>query len=348
MIDEEILYDLGHQHGLEYLGTVQADELDKDDIVKFSRWIASNMHGDMKYLERFSPDLTVQFPWASSVIFYMLPYPQIQHQVKIGYGWISAYAIWRDYHRVFDSRLRKICQQLKKKFPKHRFQGYADAAPVLEKALAKNLSENLFQGKNTLLIHKELGSYFLLGEILTSLQLPKRDRKVTNMRCGACTQCVTICPTAAIKEGYLDSKVCISYLTIEHKAHFDIDQIKMVGNWLFGCDICQTCCPFNHKLAVRSYNGFKSEESRLIPYFPVLAALNMNEAEFTQRFTGTPVMRSKRSGFVRNAIAVAANQDIKSFKHEIMRLADEQDPVIALTAQNALRVKASSTLVVLT
>lgn len=221
-------------------------------------------------------------------------------------GRVARYAqVGADYHDTIRSRLRSLCAWLTHESPGCTARGVVDTAPLLERDFARLAGLGWF-GKNTLLIHKRLGSWLFLAGILTDLDLPPDERFGTS-HCGTCTRCLEACPTQAFPEPYvLDARRCIAYWTIEHRGSIPEPIRPKIGDWLFGCDVCQEVCPWNRKAPSATDPQMRSREE-LSAINPV-ELLSMNEAGFRSRFRGTPLSRPRRAGLARNAAIVLGNR----------------------------------------
>jgi epoxyqueuosine reductase len=272
----------------------------------FADWLAQGYAGEMHYLardprHRLNP--TLPFPQARSVICLGYPYapprlPDIdwRHQLR---GRIAAYAAGIDYHETIKAKLFTLVRFLKDRFPDLWARPYVDTGPLLEREWAYRSGLGWF-GKNTMLLHKQAGSWFFLAEILVSLDLAGEG--IPRAHCGKCTRCLTDCPTGALDQGYvLKAPLCISYLTIEHKGPIPRELRPQLGNWIFGCDICQDVCPWNEKFA-RPREDLVDE---LFPPLPALLALD--EAGFRARFGRSAIRRTKRRGLLRNVAVALGN-----------------------------------------
>ena len=214
-------------------------------------WLDSGKHGDMHYLERRfdeRTDVTQFLPGAKSVVCvaanYKTPEPEVEPQPGTT-GIVARYARARDYHDWFKPRLYQIADWLREVMPGCSTKCGVDTVPVLERELAARAGIG-YVGKNTCVIDPEIGSWLLLGEVVTTLELPY-DQPMLD-RCGTCTRCIDACPTAALTPYMIDATRCISYLTIERQQPSTDDSLALpTGNWLFGCDICQDVCPHNRK-----------------------------------------------------------------------------------------------------
>lgn len=210
------------------------------------------------------------------------------------------YARGQDYHKALEPPLRELAGYFKVLGGRNTLvKSYIDYGPVPERELAQRAGLGWI-GKNTMLIDPQRGSYFFIATVLTDLDLAL-DQPFFADRCGTCTRCLDACPTQAFwAERVLDSRLCISYLTIEHRGEIDAALHPSVGDWIFGCDVCQDVCPWNHKFAQES-------EDRALPFEPAFAdldlrtLLDMSDGEFDRRYSGTPLRRPGAAGMRRNA-----------------------------------------------
>ena len=272
----------------------------------FKDWLARGFAGEMRYLAREPQrriDPHIPFPEARSVICLGFPYappvlPRIdwQHELR---GRLAAYAAGADYHDVIQKKLQRFVAFLQDRQPGMWARPYVDTGPLLERDWAYRSGLGWF-GKNTMLLHKARGSWFFLAEILVSLDLEGQGRPSDH--CGSCTRCLDDCPTDALADGYiLKSPLCISYLTIEHRGPIPHGLRPKLGNWIFGCDICQEVCPWNTKFG-RPRHELVDE---LFPSLPEL--LRLDEDGFRARFRRSAVWRTKRRGLLRNVAVALGN-----------------------------------------
>ncbi|RMH11536.1 MAG: tRNA epoxyqueuosine(34) reductase QueG, partial [Planctomycetota bacterium] len=215
------------------------------------RWLKRGEHGSMAYMARYTDvrtDVRLLLEGARSVVMVADLYATrgaAPDESRSGFGRVARYARGRDYHKVIKKRLHQLSDELAGQYPGHRFRTFVDTAPVLERELAARCGIG-WQGKHTLTIHPQLGSYLLLGGIVTTLELeppPEQPKAVDH--CGTCTRCIDACPTQAIRPYHVDARKCISYLTIEHRGTIDPEFHEPMGDWIFGCDVCQEVCPHN-------------------------------------------------------------------------------------------------------
>jgi epoxyqueuosine reductase len=216
-------------------------------------------------------------------------------------GYISRYALGRDYHKLMRHRLQKLAERIREVVGEFGHRAYVDSAPVLEKALARNAGLGWI-GKHTLLINRHAGSYFFLGELYTDLPLPV-DPPATSEHCGTCTRCIDVCPTQAILGPYrLDARRCISYLTIELKGSIPEELRAPMGNRIFGCDDCQLVCPWNKFAQDATDPDFAPRHS--LDGAKLVELFGWSEEEFLRRTEGMAIRRTGYEGWLRN-IAVA-------------------------------------------
>lgn len=274
-----------------------------------TEWIAHGYAGEMHYLpqreEAYEHPRHVLEGVKSLIVLgtnYRTedPRPPEPGQARVSrYAWGSA-----DYHDLLRNRLKALGDELHEQRPGCRTRGVVDTAPLLERDFARLAGLGWF-GKNTLLINKHRGSWLFLSALLTDVELAY-DQPHHTTHCGTCRRCLDACPTDAFPEPYvLDARRCISYLTIELREPIPSDLRKGMGDWLFGCDICQDVCPWNNKSPITSEPVFQPKPD-LTPA-DALAILQMDETQFRERFRKTPLARPKRAGILRNAAIVVGN-----------------------------------------
>jgi epoxyqueuosine reductase len=309
----------------------------------FHDWISKGFQGGMTYLDRPDTikkrsDPRVIFPECKSVIMLGMQYAQnIESEISNPDFQIASYARHEDYHLVIPQRLKILSSSI---FDFSSGQSTCvastDSAPVLERDLAQRAGLGWI-GKNSCLISPLSGSFFLLAEIFTNLELPP-DEPFETDRCGNCRRCIEACPTGCIQsDRTLDARSCISYLTIEKKGNIPIHLRPKIGNWLFGCDICQSVCPWNKKILKTRF--FSLPLMSIDPGARSLAKIiKMDENEFQNAFSGSPLLRSKRQGIIRNAAVVLGNfPDSKDYPVLENIIASETDPVIQTHTAWALK-----------
>lgn len=245
---------------------------------------------------------------------------------------IARYAMGtRDYHDVIREKLRQLAYVLHELQPGCQTRGVVDTAPLLERDFARLAGLGWF-GKNTLLIHKRWGSELFLAALLTDCDL-EPDQPFETQHCGTCTRCLDVCPTGAFPEPYvLDATKCISYLTIElRNAPIPVELRLAMGEWLFGCDECQTVCPWNHKAPASRVPEFQAD--------PQLASRSLHEwlsltpEQFKQQLGATPLSRPGWQGIIRNACIAAGNSGEKTLLPALHLLAQQSDPIVSEAAQ---------------
>lgn len=294
-----------------------------------SAFLQAGYHGDMAWMEtraaeRASPILL--WPDVKSILLlgmnYAPAHDPMQHLQARSHGLISAYAQGADYHDVLKPRLKQIASVLAQYGGQAKV--FVDTAPVMEKPLAQ-ASGLGWQGKHTVLVSREFGSWLFLGAIFTDLELPPDDAEHTH--CGSCTRCLDICPTNAFPQAYqLDARKCISYLTIEHKGPIPHELRSKFGNRIFGCDDCLAVCPWN-KFAQASREQ-QLISRRDIGLMPLSELLQLDDASFRKLFVKTPVKRTGRDRFIRNCIIAAGNSsDTALIPYLLMLLSDDSELV---------------------
>jgi epoxyqueuosine reductase len=304
----------------------------------FLLWLAQGYAGTMEYLER-TAHLRINpaelLPDARSALVVGLNYAPAELP-NTDYR-IARYALGDDYHAIIREKLETLLGSLQAIEPSAQGCVCVDSAPVLERDLAL-LAGLGWYGKNTCLINTHRGSYFFLGVLLLTLEL-EYDSPAQG-GCGTCRLCIDACPTGALVEPYrLDARRCISYLTIERRDSIPTEYRAAIGEWLFGCDICQEVCPFNRPRAHQPLRAQPTTEPRLQPRpLPTLTEiLQMDEAEFAERFRGSAIKRTKWRGLVRNALIVAGNKRDPALRSLIERFLHHEDPVLREAAEWAIQ-----------
>lgn len=283
------------------------------DYARYREWLGRGYAGPLHYLRRQREarrDPRALLPEARSIVLvsmnYHLPDAGSRAPREPGRGWISRYAWGRDYHRVLGHRLRDAGNLLLREWGGRHSRVCVDVLPLLERSLAAAAGLGWI-GKNTLLIDPQLGSYCFLGALLTDLELPP-DAPVAD-RCGSCTACLEACPTGALhpdRPGWLDARLCISTLTIEAKGPFAPETAALIGDHVFGCDICQEVCPWNREAPTTREPELAARPGLQRPLLGELLALD--RASFLERFAGSALLRAGERRLARNAAAALANQ----------------------------------------
>ncbi|MBZ0318773.1 MAG: tRNA epoxyqueuosine(34) reductase QueG [Anaerolineae bacterium] len=301
----------------------------------YLKWVEANQYGEMGYLARPDriarrQDLSVILPHAHSLIIVALDYSTLQPPADLlndpMRGRISNYAWGVDYHEIMTPRLEQLAGWLRAQLPPDeamQWRVYVDTGPILERSHAQQAGLG-FIGKNTMLIHPRAGSHFFLGEILTTYAFDEYATPHRETMCGSCTRCLNACPTNAFPQPYvLDARKCISYLTIELKNTIPIDLRPQMGNWVYGCDICQQVCPWN-RFAVQTLETdfFPAMSDQMAP--PLMELLTLTDETFSERFTQSPILRIGRARLVRNACVAAGNSGQGTFL-EVLRGLIEYD-----------------------
>ena len=274
----------------------------------FRQWLDSGQAGSMDYLaERFAErtDPAVYLPGAASVICVAINYyaPLEQPDDARRSGRIARYALGDDYHELIKQRLHALADWLRQIVPEAQTRCSVDTAPVMEKELAVRAGIG-WLGKNTCVIDEQLGSWLLLGEILTTLPLPPDEPAID--RCGTCRRCIDACPTQAIVEPYrLDASRCISYFTIEHRGGIKPQTASKFGDWIYGCDICQDVCPWNRGAAPTSDPSLRPRWAT--GSMDLATVLNWTQDDYRRELRGSAMKRVKLPILQRNAAIAAAN-----------------------------------------
>jgi epoxyqueuosine reductase len=254
----------------------------------FRQWLDQGRAGTMDYLAaRFEErtDPTTYFPGAKSAICvainYYVPLEVLPASERANHGRVARYALGDDYHDLIKGRLYQLADWVREAAPEAETKCAVDTAPILERELAARAGIG-WVGKNTCVINPRIGSWIFLGEVLTTLELLP-DSPLTD-HCGTCTRCIDACPTDALSTPYqLDARKCISYLTIEHRGKISAGDQALLGDWLYGCDICQDVCPWNHRAAGTTDPAFQ-------PRFPT-GTLNLAEVSSWQPGEPNPALR---------------------------------------------------------
>jgi epoxyqueuosine reductase len=369
------IIDRASAHGFDLCGVTRAETFAELDLTR--EWLAQGYAGEMKYLSdprRADPQNVM--PGLRSVIVcalnYNSPAPRsvdaAQPEGSDPRGWISRYAWGQDYHDVLHQKLQGLASSLSERFTEpHESRVYADTGPLHERVFAKHAGLG-WLGKNTLLLNAKLGSWFFLGTILTTLDIPPTlgpaEAPPPDL-CGSCTKCIDACPTGALIQPYvMDARLCISYLTIELRTSIPDALREPMGRHVFGCDICQDVCPWNRRAPVTHAEAFQprtfpqskgdqpsgaatagtadaKEESLFLPRLEWLAS--MNEDQFRAVFRGSPIKRTKWRGLVRNACIALGNSAPAPGTSEhatsctlLKQLASSSEPLISESARWAL------------
>ena len=304
----------------------------------YKSWVDKGYAGEMGYLTRNldrRQDPTLLVPGARSIVCVGLNY-RPDNQVlsdETPSGRISCYARGDDYHDVMKGRLIDLQKEITSLAPGTVGRAYVDTGPVLEREFAARAGLGWF-GKHTNLIEKHTGSWFFLGELILTVELDP-DPPATD-HCGTCTRCIDACPTEAIVEPYvLDSNRCISYLTIELKGPIPNDLREGVGDWVYGCDVCQDVCPWNEKHAVPTSDpAFQARPGFDRPSLRDL--LSLDQEAFSSQFRKSPIKRTKRRGLLRNAAVALGNVGTHRDVPALSKALSDQEPLVREHAAWAL------------
>jgi epoxyqueuosine reductase len=343
----------GRARALGFAGVGITAAVAADGFDRLRAWLEHGYAGDMDYLHsradaRRHPDSIL--PGVRSVVMVAMSYAPVvsgqwsvvskdearsaseesssslttDHRPLTTVGRVARYAHGPDYHRVLWDRLNELAAWLEAEQPGCRACGVADTAPLLERDFARRAGLGWI-AKNTMLIDRRLGSYTVLGGLLTDLEL-QPDAPFTASHCGTCTACLDACPTQAFPAaGVLDARRCISYLTIELRGPVPEELRPGLGDWVFGCDVCQEVCPWNRKAA--------PGHAALAPRADLMALdpaelLGLNEEEFRRRFRGTALWRAKRRGLLRNAALVLGNVGGAEALPALRRALEDAEPLV--------------------
>ncbi len=336
------------QLGFSVIGVATAEPSPR--LNSYLRWIEAGMHGEMSYMAREDrvarrTDLNLILPAARTLIMVAMDYHAVELPVEIATdpsrGRISNYAWGADYHVILLEKLAMLVDFIRKlTHGEARARAYVDTGAILERSHAQQAGLG-FYGKNTMLIHPRRGSYFFLGEVITTAAIAP-DFPAPMPGCGRCTRCLAACPTHAFPEPYvLDGRRCISYLTIEHQGFIARELRPLMHNWVYGCDVCQQVCPWQRFTQPSDEAGFSPASiDRAAP--PLESLLQLDQRSFRERYHATAIYRIKRDRLVRNACIAAGNSGITDFAGLLARLLQDGSPLVrghAAWALGRLRVR---------
>ncbi|HKI86012.1 MAG TPA: tRNA epoxyqueuosine(34) reductase QueG, partial [Thermoanaerobaculia bacterium] len=310
----------------------------------YREWLERGDQAGMAYLERRVEerlDPRKLLPGAKSALCVTWRYAPLAGEGPEAKGdlWpgVALYARGDDYHDLILGRLRRLSSKIEEAFPGTKSRAYVDTGPVLERELAARAGLG-WQGKNTCLLHPKDGSYFFLAEILLTLDLAPAP-PVADL-CGSCTRCLEACPTGALPEPYrLDSRRCISYWTIEHRGEIPEEVREWLGQWIFGCDICQQACPWNWKRPrpiERSDRPELSAPERRAD-LDLIGLLRLSREEYVERFRGSALKRAKLEGLKRNAAIAMGNRGDQRYVPALTEATSDENPTVRFAADWALR-----------
>lgn len=327
-VTSHLVRQLAAEVGFQLAGVTSAAVV--PDFDRFRGWVDRGLQGEMRYLADHRADVRSDMKSLLADIKSVISVGMLyvgQATSSPGAAHIAAYADGEDYHGVIRHRLETLAARLSEHAP-FEWRACVDTVPLLERSIARQAGLGWI-GKNTCLINQEKGSFFLLGELLTTLEIapdPALDVPPPD-RCGTCTRCIDACPTNAIVPspdgGFeLDARRCISYFTIELRGAVPEEHRAAIGNNVFGCDICQDVCPWNDP-----------EKNHIIPLADLAA---LSKSEFHGRYRHTAVSRAKYSGFLRNVAIAMGNSGLTEFRDPLERMAAGEDALVAEHARWAL------------
>jgi len=326
--------------GFAKMGICRPDAI-PEAAARLADFIADGRHGQMGWMaERMNwrGDPSALWPEAKSVIMLAEPYTPDDDPLaaldRHDRATISVYARNRDYHDLVKKRLKHLGRWLLDQTPGAEIKVFVDTAPVMEKPLAQAAGLG-WQGKHTNLLSRDLGNWFFLGAIFTTIDLPPDTPE--DEHCGSCTACLDICPTGAFPAPFqLDARRCISYLTIEHKGPVDRDLRALMGNRIYGCDDCLAICPWNKFAQAATELRYAARPELVSPKLADLATLD--DAGFRALFSGNPIKRIGRDRFVRNVLYAIGNSGEPSLVAVAQSLVDDPDDAVADAARWAVEM----------
>lgn len=325
--------------GFDIAGCVSVTDL--PNISKnFIPWLEAGFHGDLNWLinnaEKRSTVTKIMTDVGSAFVVGLNYAPDKNPLSILNYpnqGAISVYAQNDDYHDVMKKRLKSVAHQLNTDFSMN-VRIFVDTAPVHEKSLAQTAGIG-WQGKHTNLVSRQYGSWLFLGVLLCD-RIFESDVSEIN-HCGSCTKCLTACPTDAFINPYMmDARKCISYLTIEYKGVFPQDLAKKIGNYIYGCDICLSVCPWNKFAQTASESAFHARHIANNP--PLQELIVLNDAEFRTLFAKSPIKRIGHDRFIRNILNAMGNSGNTEFMPYITPFLTHENDVVRITAGRALEL----------
>ena len=304
-------------------------EVPAKSVEKYKNWLSLGYEGEMSYMRRNvekRSDLDLVLSEVKSVVCLRTNYLTADKGMEFihdkEHGDISLYALNEDYHDVLAQRHQKLEKKIKEEFSGCQTKPYVDTGPILEKSLAKNAGLGWI-GKHTNLITENVGSYYFLSEILVDAVMEPSEPSLD--KCGTCRSCIDICPTQAIVAPYvLDSRKCISYLTIELKGVIPVEFRKAMGNHIYGCDDCQIVCPWNSFAVKTDEESFRARDGS----FQLIELMRLNDEAFSKRFKKSPVKRTKRRGLLRNVAVALGNSGNFSAVDPLIDALSDHEPLI--------------------
>ncbi len=341
---KQVIKEQAKQLGFSLVGVTSCDTLPHADV--FETWLELGRHGEMTYLGtsrsrecRAHPQMLL--PGCRSVLVLGMRYPtppplKSNPSNDLGLrGKIASYAWGEDYHDILPQKLRKLVEfietQVGHPVPNH---WYTDTGPILERELAQRAGLGWI-GKNTCLINPGAGSYFLLAEILLGIEL-EPDPPFIADRCGTCSRCISACPTGCIlPDSTLDARRCIAYLTIELKGSLPVELRPQLDGWVFGCDVCQQVCPWNHFAGAEVDSTYN--DPRKFKDSALLEQMRLPVTDFNQMYRRSPIRRTKRRGYLRNiAVALGNLGSVEAVTPLAQALLEDPEPLVRSHAAWAL------------
>jgi epoxyqueuosine reductase len=324
---------LATELGFDRVGMASAAPSPRADFVR--QWLSRGYAGRMHYLQRNADRRTDPRSWlpdCKSAIVVAVNYHQCapeQPATETPHGRVARYAWGQDYHVVVRDRLKMLVDRLREEISEpFEAKVCVDTAAVVERELAAAAGVGWI-GKNTLVLHPRAGSYFYLGEVLTTLEL-QPDSPMPD-RCGTCTRCLEVCPTSAFPQPYvMDASRCISYLTIELRESIPAELREPMGDWLFGCDVCQEVCPYNRRAPLEVWPKLAADPQRT--WFDLQEVLNWSAEEYASILHGSAMKRAKVGMLRRNAAVALGNRGDESHLPLLDQFAEDDDSMLALHA----------------
>jgi epoxyqueuosine reductase len=335
---EDRLKEQARALGFELAGIAPATDADGFD--RLCDWLERGFAGTMDYMHRHGAarrhPSSILTEVRSILMVGMNYHPASERAISTTHtpaGQVARYARGMDYHEVLRERLDRLLDWLRQQRPDCLGRGVVDTAPLLERDFARRAGLGWF-GKNTMLLNKRLGSYFFIGALLVNLELTP-DPPHTAAHCGTCTACLDACPTDAFAApGLLDARRCISYLTIEHRGDVPAELRPGLGDWVFGCEVCQEVCPWNRKAPAGMEPALQARPE--LEKLDLIEVLGLSEEAFRRRFRGTALLRTKRRGLLRNAALVLGNTADATALPALRRALEDAEPLVREAARWAI------------
>ncbi len=330
---KEFLRGEAQRLGLDAIGVTRLDTV-SDAGSRLRAFLSQGRHGDMSWMASTAErraDPIVLWPEARAAIMVGVSYAPERDPLGVlsqkSRGAVSVYAQGRDYHDVLKAKIRELAERFAAQSGAE-VKVFVDTAPLMEKPLAAAAGLG-WQGKHTNLVSREHGSWLFLGAILTTADLAADAAEIDH--CGSCRRCLDVCPTDAFPAPYqLDARRCLAYLSIEHRGHIPVEFRAAMGNRVFGCDDCLAVCPWNKFAEASREAKFSSTVETANP--PLSEFLSLDDAAFRKRFAGTPVKRTGRTRFVRNALIAAGNSGDPSLLPQVADLMHDESALVRAMA----------------